>query len=88
MNIEGEIYRFNENTICQLCNVQNSLIHMFRKCEVFKVKINNSLLPMDGDCIDLYRILEAPDLKIMRKFYAHLRHILYKNSAVIIHLQT
>ena len=43
---------------------------------------------MHGDCIDLYRILEAPDLKIMRKFYAHLRHILYKNSAVIIHLQT
>ena len=45
-------------------------ICMIKECEVFQEKINNSSLPMDDDCIDQYRILEAPDLKTLRKFYA------------------
>ena len=33
------------------------------------------------DCIDLYRILEASDLKTLRKFNSHLKKILHKFGA-------
>ena len=88
INIEGEIYGFNENIVCYSCNLQNSLFHMLRECKVFQEKRNDSSLPMEDDCVDLYRIFEAPDLKTLRKFYAYLKHILYRFDAVIIHQQT
>ena len=88
LNIEGDIYRFKENTVCHACNVNNSLFHMIKECEVFQSKRNSSLLPMNGECVDLYRILEAPDLKILSKFYMYLKHILYIYGTVIIHQLT
>ena len=75
--MEGEKYIFNEKITCNYCNTLNTFFHIVSSWEKYKTKRIQLKLPMIGDKLDVYKILETSDLCMAKKFIAYMEHILY-----------
>ena len=76
--IDQDIYKFNDDTTCHLCNKNNSFFHMLIECNHFHDKRLQSKLPLTENFnLNLFNILEEPNSKLISNLYSLTKHILY-----------
>ena len=76
--LNQDIYRFSNNSHCHLCNKNNSFLHMLIECAYFKQKRVDLKLPLNAEYnLNLFLILEEPNLKLINKLLALTKHVLY-----------
>ena len=82
--IDYETFKFNDQLYCHRCNRNNNLLHIIIDCENFREKREDLMLPLiENGNLDLFVILEDPDLKNIKKFLSLIKHILYTYKLII-----
>ena len=73
----------NLSLACYNYDKQSSLIHRIVECERYRANKESLMSPFFNGALDLYKILENPDFKEIKKLQKLLKEIFCENEAEI-----